>query len=108
MDFSFHEPIPVNESLLVYCSKGCFVDWLIDIGKLKLKKIFFPFTIEIPINSPEEYWEVWHRMNAGTSWLEGYKNHLKNHPAGEKKGLEFKNENSHKLWKYVDNYKEEA
>ena len=57
---------------------------------------------------PEEYWEVWHRMNAGTSWLEGYKNHLKNHPAGEKKGLEFKNENSHKLWKYVDNYKEEA
>lgn len=103
--------IPVDKKLLAYCSTECFVDWLIEIGKLKKAKKFQPFTLEIPINSPEEYWEVWHRLNAHHRHFEIYRNKLiKNsvEPLEDLTHIHFDSKNSHKLWKYVDRDKEKA
>ena len=100
--FMRNEPIPVDKKMIAYCSDKCFINWLIKIGKLKRAEIFQPFTIEIPINSPEEYWEVWHRMNAGAKSLDGYRRQ-----AVDTIMIDFDNSNSHKLWREVEKYREE-
>ncbi len=72
----------------------------------KLKKPFKPFTIEIPVNSPEEYWEIWHRINAHYTHFDNYRaKTFKHAEQDELTHIKFGTKNSHKLWKYVDRYR---
>ena len=105
-DHYWMEDIKVNQELLDYCSKDCFTDWLIKIGKLKRVEKFQPFTIESPVNSPEEYWEVWHRMNMrALDDMESYRSY-QGKSNGTKTHMNFTNKNTDKLWKYVNRYRE--
>jgi hypothetical protein len=108
LGYRFFSTIPVDEKFLIYAAnKKCLLKWLEKIGKLKKVKVFQSFTIEIPVNSQEEYWEVWHRMNAHYTNFGIYREHMVE-GAVEKTDLthiNFKDTNSHKLWKYVNQYR---
>jgi hypothetical protein len=100
-NYQLTDLIPV-EDVILYSKKECLINWLIKIGKLKKVEVFQPFTIEIPVNSPEEYWEVWHRMNMRSLHdMDSYRNHQRKRK-DRTKHMSFDNSNSHKLWKYVD------
>ena len=96
--YRFYDSIPVDEKMLKYAQdKPCFMDWLLLQNHIQVIEPFQPLTIEIPVNSPEEYWEVWHRMNAGYQCFDSYRKEIT-----ENKHVNFGTNNSLKLWKYVD------
>ena len=94
--YTFLQSILVNEAMLEYAhDKKCFLDWLIKKGHIKEIKQFQPFTIEIPVNSREEYLEVWYKMGLPITVFDG------STPAITER-IDMDGGNSHKLWKYVD------
>jgi len=98
--YRFFDKIPVNTIMIKYAmEKPCFVKWLLSNYLVEKVEEFTPFTIEIPINSPEEYWEVWHRMNADAAYFDKYMSYI----TRDDTNINFTNKNSTKLWRYVDN-----
>ena len=81
-----------------FTQHSCFEEWLIKEGFIRkiVKEVFEPFTIEIPINSNEDYENLYHRLNAGKTVFEKgeYNSYYLEHIKGGEENC----------WKLVANY----
>lgn len=100
--YRFFDHISVDKDMLTYAKdKKCLIEWLVENKYITKIEPFKPFTIEIPVNSDKEYWEVWHRMNINSKYFETYRDKIKLRGSRDTM-IDFDNTNSTKLWRYVD------
>lgn len=64
MGYSFRNKIRVDKEFINYFTQhDCFVKWLLGNEFIEKVEVFKPFTIEIKIDSPEKYWDLYQRVN---------------------------------------------
>ena len=105
-NYSYGDGIPINDKFIEYIEQHkCFIEWLLVNDFIeKVIEPFKPFYITLKINSAEEYWTLWHRLNVhltdGTT-LEEY--------LGRKRLFNGDNlANRQNLWDTVDNHKKKV
>jgi len=105
-NYSYGDGIPINDKFIEYIEQHkYFIEWLLVNDFIeKVIEPFKPFYITLKINSAEEYWTLWHRLNVhltdGTT-LEEY--------LGRKRLFNGDNlANRQNLWDTVDNHKKKV
>jgi len=98
--YNYGDMIIISEKFIDYFTQHpCFVQFLLANEFIEKVKEFKPFTIELKIDSPEEYWGLWHRLNFGSNSLENY---LKGH------NHNFSMDGTLRLFGEIDKYKGEV
>ena len=64
LSYSFYNKINIDEKFIKYTEQHpCFIKWLLENNFLEEVEVFKPFTVEIKIDSPAKFWDLYERLN---------------------------------------------
>ena len=93
--YQYGEVVTIDDKFLNYIEQHpCFVKWLLENGFIEEVDAFKPFTVEIRIDSPEKFWDLYERIDI---------NHGGTFDSYMDKGII---KNSSPSWKEVNSYKD--